>query len=126
MTNVLELNEQSFQSELAQAGLPVVVDFYAPWCGPCKMLAPLLASLAGEFQGKLQFAKLNVDTAPSLAGQYGITGVPTLMLFRGGEAVDSVVGLVSPKQLRNWFEVAVSAGVSTAGATPSGGYKEHV
>ncbi len=119
MTNVLELNEQNFEAEITRASLPVVVDFYAPWCGPCKMLAPLLASLAGEFQGKLQLAKLNVDTAPALAGKYGITGVPTLMLFRGGEPVDQQVGLASPKQLRAWFEAAAGASVPAAGAASS-------
>ncbi len=120
MTNVTELNEESFQQEVTQANLPVVVDFYAPWCGPCKMLAPLLASLAAEFQGKLQFAKLNVDTAPALAGRYGITGVPTLMLFRGGQPQDTLVGLVPPKRLRAWLEGAAAVVALPTGAnTPA-------
>lgn len=109
MKNVNELTQDSFKAEVLEAGLPVVVDFYAPWCGPCKMLAPLLEQLAGEFDGRIKFAKLNVDDAPELAGKYQVTGVPTLALFRNGEAVSGMVGLVSPKALRSWLETAASA-----------------
>jgi thioredoxin 1 len=113
--DMIELNESSFQTEVLNSGLPVLVDFYAPWCGPCKMLAPLLDQLVGEFQGRVKFAKLNVDDAPELAGKYNITGVPTLTLFRAGQFVDSMVGLVSPKALRSWLEKSVVAAPQSTG-----------
>jgi thioredoxin 1 len=107
MKNIIELNETNFESEVLKAAGPVLVDFYAPWCGPCKMLAPLLEQLAGEFPGRMKFGKLNVDDAPELAGQYDITGVPTLMLFRGGKVIDRIVGLPSPRALKASLENAV-------------------
>jgi thioredoxin 1 len=100
MKNIIELNETNFESEVRQAAGPVLVDFYAPWCGPCKMLAPVLEQLAGEYAGKIKVAKLNVDEAPVLAGAYNITGVPTLMLFHGGQVTDRIVGLPSPRALK--------------------------
>ncbi len=120
MKNIVELTETSFESEVLQATKPVVVDFYAPWCGPCKMLAPLLEQLAVEFQGKIKFTKLNVDDAPELAGQLQITGVPTLMVFRGGQTVDAMVGFRSPKALKDWLENAASSAPLTP-ATPAAG-----
>ena len=113
MKNIIELNESNFESQVIQAAGPVLVDFYAPWCGPCKMLAPLLEQLAGEFTGRIQFAKLNVDDATDIAGSYGITGVPTLMLFNGGKAVDRIVGLVPPQSLKTWLEKAAAGTVPT-------------
>lgn len=104
MKNIVELNEQSFESEVLQATGPVLVDFYAPWCGPCKMLAPLLEQLAGEFNGKIKFTKLNVDEATPQAMRYEVTGVPTLMLFRAGQPVDQLVGFSSPASLKSWLE----------------------
>jgi thioredoxin 1 len=100
MKNIIELNETNFDLEVRQAAGPVLVDFYAPWCGPCKMLAPVLEQLAGEFAGKIKVAKLNVDEAPVLAGACNITGVPTLMLFRDGQMVERIVGLPSPRALK--------------------------
>lgn len=109
MKNIVELTELSFETEVQKAAGPVLVDFYAPWCGPCKMVAPLLEQLAGELTGRVKFAKLNVDEAPNLAARYGITGVPTLMLFEGGEAIDEMVGLSSPRALKHWLESAAAA-----------------
>ena len=106
MKTIIELSETNFESEVLKAAGPVLVDFYAPWCGPCKMLAPFLEQLAVEFNGRVKFAKLNVDDAPELAGHYDITGVPTLMLFRGGNVIDPMVGLASPGLLKRWLEKA--------------------
>lgn len=116
MKNIVELTEDRFESEVLQAATPVLVDFYAPWCGPCKMLAPLLEQLASEFNGKIKFAKLNVDDATEMASRYGITGVPTLMLFRNGQEIDTVVGMQSPKVLKAWLEGAAAATSQTCTA----------
>jgi thioredoxin len=113
MKDIVELTKDTFATEVLQANGPVVVDFYAPWCGPCKMLAPLLEQLAGEYQGRIKFTKLNVDNAPEEAGNWGITGVPTLGLFSGGQLVDALVGLVPPRSLKAWLETA------TLGAAPA-------
>ena len=112
MKNIIELTEANFEQEVLKAEGPVVVDFYAPWCGPCKMLAPLLEQLAGELAGKLKFAKLNVDDAPELSADHEITGVPTLLLFRGGNVVDQVVGFPGPRVLKAWLDKAVGLAVS--------------
>lgn len=103
MQNIIELNEQNFGTEVLKAPGLVLVDFFAPWCGPCKMLAPLLDQLAGEFSGKVKFTKLNVDNAPEVAARYDITGVPTLILFRAGRPLDQVVGFASPRALKSWL-----------------------
>jgi len=119
MKNIVELTGSSFETEVLRAAVPVVVDFFAPWCGPCKMLAPLLDQLAEEFQGRIKFTKLNVDDAPELAGRYEVTGVPTLALFRGGRQVDAIVGLASPKALKTWLENAAAAVPETPAAARS-------
>jgi thioredoxin 1 len=106
MKNIVELSTANFKTEVLQATGPVLVDFYAPWCGPCKMLAPLLEQLAGELEGRAKIAKANVDEMPDVAAFYGITGVPTLMVFRGGRNVDQMVGLSSARQLKAWLETA--------------------
>ncbi len=111
MKNILELTESSFGPEVLQASGPVLVDFYAPWCGPCKMLAPLLDQLAAELADRIKFTKLNVDEALELASRYGITGVPTLMIFRDGQVLDQVVGMASPRSLKQWLEKAAPPAV---------------
>jgi len=111
MKHIIELAETNFEHEVLTAKSPVVVDFYAPWCGPCKAIASLLEQFAGEFAGRLKFAKVNVDRTPGLAGCLEITGVPTLMMFRGGEPVDQLVGFPGPRQFKAWLDQAANAAV---------------
>lgn len=118
MKNLIELSESSFETEVLRADLPVVVDFYAPWCGPCKMLSPLLEQLAAEFQGRIKFTKANVDNTPELAGRYQVTGVPTLALFRSGEVADTMVGFASPKALKSWLEGAATVTPQSTATSP--------
>jgi thioredoxin 1 len=108
MKNIVELTKDNFDEEVLQADAPVLVNFYTPGCGACRMLAPLLEQFAGEFGGKMKFVKLMVDEAPEQAGRYGITGLPTLMLFHGGKPVDRMVGLAAPRSLKSWLENAAT------------------
>ncbi|MBI5384574.1 MAG: thioredoxin [Verrucomicrobia bacterium] len=115
MSQITELTEETFEQEVRQAGLPVLVDFYAPWCGPCKMLAPVLDKLAGDYADRVKIVKVNVDEAPGLAADFGITGVPTLMVFRGAQLLDSFVGVPSPRDLKASLDRAAT-GVPAAHA----------
>ena len=108
MKNIAELTTSNLKQEVLQAAGPVLVDFYAPWCGPCKMLAPLLEQLAGELGDRLKFTKVNVDDAPELAAQHNVTGIPTLMVFHGGRVVGRTVGLAAPRDLKRWLEEAAT------------------
>ncbi len=97
--NVLNLSEENFESEVIKSTTPVVVDFWAEWCGPCKMLSPVLDQLASEYDGKVKIGKVNVDQNPGLAGKYGIQSIPQIFFFKGGEVVNQVVGLKSKGDL---------------------------
>jgi len=108
MTNVTEVSSAQFPSEVLKSTVPVMVDFYAPWCGPCKMIAPLLDTVAGEFAGRVKVVKVNVDDANDLANQFHITSVPTLMLFKNGEVSETMVGAPSAAALRSKFESAIA------------------
>jgi thioredoxin 1 len=94
--NVVEFTDNNFQSEVLDSQQPVLVDFWAPWCGPCKMLTPTIEELANDFQGKVRIGKLNTDDNPQTASGYGISAIPTVLLFKGGSIVDRFVG-VTPK-----------------------------
>ena len=93
----MEFNKSNFDSEVIKSDVPVLVDFWAPWCGPCKMIGPIIEELSGEFDGKAKIGKVNVDDNQELAGSFGIRGIPTVMLFKGGEVVNQFVGL-KPKE----------------------------
>ena len=88
------LNDQNFEEEVLKSDIPVLVDFWASWCGPCKMLAPTIAQIAEEKQGTIKVGKLNVDDSPELAAQYGIASIPTLMVFVNGEVVKTSIGVI--------------------------------
>lgn len=91
--------DENFNTEALSSNLPVLVDFYADWCGPCKMLAPIVEALAAEYEGKVKIGKLNVDKAPDTAQKYGIMSIPTLLFIKNGEVVNKIVGLVSRSEL---------------------------
>lgn len=106
MGSLAELNEQNFQSEVLQSTQPVLVDFWAPWCGPCRAIAPMVEELAKEHQGSLKVAKVNIDDSPNLAQAFGVSSIPTLMIFKGGEVVDRFVGVQPKSRLQNAIEQA--------------------
>ncbi len=99
MAKPFEVNDGSFESSVLQAPLPTVVDFWAVWCGPCKMIAPILDDIANEYEGKLQVAKLDVDHNNESAMKYGVMSIPTLIVFKGGQPVERIVGYMPKEKL---------------------------
>lgn len=104
-----ELSSSEFDSVVLQSNVPVLVDFWAPWCGPCRMVAPAVEQLAGEFQGKALVCKVNVDECQDIAMRYRITSIPTLMVFKGGQVVDQFIGARSKDDLKRALESAIAA-----------------
>ena len=92
MSSAPAVTDSSFDKDVLQSDLPVLVDFWAPWCGPCRMVAPVVEEISKDFEGKIKVFKLNTDENPNVASQYGIRSIPTLMIFKGGQKVDTVVG----------------------------------
>ena len=104
----VKIDKSNFQSDVLQAQEPVVVDFWAEWCGPCKMIAPALEEIAKELGGKVKIAKLNVDENPELAAQFGVRSIPPLMMFKGGQVADMKVGAAPKTALSAWINGAVA------------------
>ena len=100
MAGPLEITAANFEAEVLKSTTPVLIDFWAPWCGPCRMVAPSVEEMATQYAGKLKVGKLNVDDHPSVAQRYGITGIPALLFFEGGQVVDTVVGAVPKSALQ--------------------------
>ncbi len=109
MAEITTLDEQSFKDAIAGAETPVLVDFWAPWCGPCKAIAPILEELSGELDGKVQIGKVNVDENGSIAAEYNIRAIPTLLLFKGGDLVDQFVGMVGKDDLKSKLDSHIPA-----------------
>ena len=104
---VVHLTDDSFDSEIIKSDLPALVDFWAPWCGPCKMVGPIVEELAEEYDGKVKVAKLNVDENQKIAAQYGVRSIPTLIMFKGGESIDQSVGASSKAAMNEMIKKAL-------------------
>ena len=108
MSKAFEVTDSSFESDVVEATTPVVVDFWAVWCGPCRMVAPIVDELATEYDGKVGFAKLNVDENPEVSMKYGIRSIPTLLVFKDGKPVDQIVGALPKKEMQKRVEAAIA------------------
>ena len=102
--HILHVNDANFKMEVLDSGTPVLVDYWAEWCGPCKMIAPILEEVAKEYGDKLRVAKLNIDENPKTPGEYGIRGIPTLILFKGGNVEATKIGALSKSQLTAFID----------------------
>jgi len=99
--SLIHVDDSNFEEEVLKSEKPTLVDFWAPWCGPCQAIGPIVEELAEEYQGKAKIVKLNVDNAPVTAAKYGVRGIPTLMLFKGSELQDTIIGLTSKDRLED-------------------------
>jgi len=105
--NVVEFTDGNFDAEVLKADVPVLVDFWATWCAPCKAIAPVIEELSETYAGKVKIGKVNVDENPATPGQYGVRGIPTMILFKGGQVVDQLVGAVPKNQLEGLLQKAL-------------------
>lgn len=106
---IVQLSDETFEADVLKSDLPVLVDYWAEWCGPCKMIAPILDDIADEYAGKLKIGKLNVDDNPGTPPKYGIRGIPTLMLFKNGNVEDTKVGALSKSQLTAFLDASLNS-----------------
>ena len=102
--SLTDLNDDNFPAEVLEADIPVMVDFYATWCGPCKTLTPIVEKLAGEYEGRLKVGKINIDEAPQTPVQFSVRAVPTIVFFKDGQAVNTMVGLKRESELRSQID----------------------
>ena len=109
MSGLLHLSDAEFETQVLESELPVLIDLWAPWCGPCHMVSPIVEELAEEYDGKVVFAKMNTDENPATATQFGIMSIPTLLLFKDGELVDRIVGVRPKRTLQQWIDSALGA-----------------
>jgi thioredoxin 1 len=107
MSNIVHLSDDTFQKEVIESSIPVLVDYWAEWCGPCKMIAPILDDLVSEYDGKLKIAKLNIDENPQIPSKFGIRGIPTLMIFKDGNPEATKVGALSKSQLTAFIDSTI-------------------
>ena len=107
MEKITEVGDSNFDAEVLRSDLPVLVDFWAPWCGPCKSIAPIVEEIAGQFEGKLKVANLNVDDHPAKASRYGIRGIPNLIILKAGAVKEQIVGAVPKAKLVSAIEKAL-------------------
>jgi thioredoxin 1 len=105
--SVIHVNEGTFDAEILKSDTPALVDFWAPWCGPCRAIAPLLDEIAEEYKGKVKVAKINVDENRKLAGNHGVMSIPTMILFKNGKALDKLIGLVPKDRLKELMDKAL-------------------
>jgi len=108
MANILEISDATFEQEVLQSAIPVLVDFWAPWCGPCRAIAPVIEELNTEYAGKVKMAKCNVDDNPKTPSRYGIRAIPTLIIFKGGNVNEQITGAVAKSQIAAAIDKAVS------------------
>ena len=105
---VVHINEENFEAEVKKSDIPVIMDFWAPWCGPCQMMGPVFEEISADYEGKLKFTKLNTEEHPNLAGQFGIQGIPSLLIMKNGAEVARIVGFAPKDLLKTKIDDALS------------------